>query len=159
MSNLEIPPFDLLKGQNAPFEGFGDILPKSLSNNNLLIGLISQATIRIEEDFEIGQGDAIKFVAELENIIDEMWQDGWDPQKGDVNLFTTDFGLILTKTIIDLYGGEFIFRSKTNLNHFSIWWVEKGIEVFPFHKMYKRLIYLSGENLSSFIQGLQEVLA
>ncbi len=153
-----VPLFDLLKSQNEPYEGFGEILLDSFENNNIIHGLISMAVDHIKDCFEIPLYDPHQTGMELEKAISEMWQEGWDPEEADVNLFVTDFGLLLTKILKELYGGTYILRSKSELNHLSIWWIEKRVEVFPFHKIYKRLINDSGENLYSFIQGLKHIL-
>lgn len=158
MSNLNIPPFDFLKGQEVPFEGFGDILPDSLTTKNLLQDQIRRAGERVEKGFGLELDDPKKLLVELEKTIDEMWEEGWEPNKGDINLFATDFGLLITKTIRDIFGGKYIFRSENDLTHLSIFWAEKGMEVFPFHKVYKRLIKRSGESLVDFIQGLEQML-
>lgn len=158
MSNHKVPIFDLLKGQNVPYEGFGDVLPAQVEHENLIEKLISEAVERIKEGFGVELNDWNQAVKKLEDMIIEMWQDGWNPDGGNVNLFATDFGLLLTAIIKELYDGKTIFRSISELNHVSIWWSDKGLEVFPFHKAYKRLTLESGENLISFVQGLGNIL-
>jgi hypothetical protein len=158
VSNHNVPLFDLLKGQNSPYEGFGDVLPDQVENKELIDRLTSEAAERIKEGFGIELSDTNQAVTEIENTIAEMWQEGWNPDEGNVNLFATDFGLVLVELIQQLYAGKTVFRSTSELNHLSIWWSEKGVEVFPFHKAYKRLTLESGENLSSFVQGLKHIL-
>jgi hypothetical protein len=154
----EVPPFDYLEGQDSPYEGFGEALPVSQAREKVLRSLIAQATGRVEEEFEVELSDPNQASTELENVIAQMWAEGWNTGSGDVNLLATDFGLILTGVIGELHGGELIFRSETVLDHLSIWWVEDAIEVFPFHKAYKRLFSQYGENLNTFIRGLGSLL-
>ena len=56
--------------------------------------------------------------------------------------------------IQDVTGGQAIFRSRTDLSHASLWWPEKRVEVFPFHKMYRRLVDRDGESLVFFVKAL-----
>jgi hypothetical protein len=153
-----VPLFDLLKGQDMPYEGFGDILPYSSENNNSFDSLTEEAEERMKESFGVELNDVNKTIVDLENTIEEMWQEGWNPEEANINLFATDFGLLLSKIIKELYGGTTIFRSSSELNHLSIWWNEKGVEVFPFHKAYKCLTNEYGENMVSFVKDLKHIL-
>ena len=47
---------------------------------------------------------------QLDRIIQEMWETGWDPHVNDLNLFTREFGLLLFDETFDLFGGTAIFR-------------------------------------------------
>lgn len=97
--------------------------------------------------------------AALEGVIEDMWQQGWDPHHGNVDLFVRDFGLILCKSLYSqCSGGSLQFRSQTNLDHTSIWWPAQGIEAFPFHKIYKRLFSRSGESTVFFAAGVCALL-
>lgn len=158
VSNHKVPLFDLLKGQKSPYKGFGVILSDQDENNKLLEKLTSEAAERFKEGFGIKLDDSNQAIEELEKTITEMWQEGWNPDEGNVNLFATDFGLILAEIIQCLFAGKTLFRSKSNLNHLSVWWNEQRVEVFPFHKAYKRLTTESGESLSSFVSGLKQLL-
>lgn len=158
MSSNKVPLFDLLEGQKTPYEGFGKILPDQVKNNNVIEKLTSEAFVRIKKGFDIELSDTNQAIKDIEDSIAEMWQEGWNPDEGNVNLFATDFGFILTAIIKQLYEGKIIFRSLSELNHLSIWWSEKQVEVFPFHKAYKRITLESGENLHSFVRGLRHIL-
>jgi len=157
MSYHKVPPFDLLAHQQEPFDGFGDVLSNTDELEKRLISLAKQAQVKIAKTFEyellvIGDNSNM-----LESIITEMWVNGWNPEESDFNLFSTDFGLVLTKTILDIFKGNLIFRSEGDLSHFSIWWPEKQVEVFPFHKVQKRLYEQNGESLDYFIKGLHAI--
>ncbi len=86
----------------------------------------------------------------IEQTCQRMWNEGWSPNKGNINLFSTDFGAILTSLIIEKVGGQVIFRSTDNLIDLSIWWEDNKIEAFPFHKMFKRLSSSEGEDIEYF---------
>ncbi|QNN23414.1 hypothetical protein HED60_14390 [Planctomycetales bacterium ZRK34] len=118
-----------------------------------------QAFKKLKDCFGIRQGSPKQIVLTIENTVSEMWKEGWSPKESSLNLFTTNFGLVLADAIHEGFGGVGIFRSTTDLNHYSLWWRCCKIEIFPFHKMHKRLIHASGENLCYFFQGMQEYLA
>jgi hypothetical protein len=87
-----------------------------------------------------------------------MWLEGWDPEVGDYNLFTRDFGSILAREIKSQLGGEYIFRSRKRLDYMSIFWKEKKVEAFPFFKVLKRLFNKDGESLIYFFNSLRKMI-
>jgi hypothetical protein len=90
----------------------------------------------------------------LDGIIERMWETGWDPRVGDLNLFTRTFGLLLIEATLDLLGGRPIFRSPGDdiYVHNSIFW--PGVEAFPFHKAFKCLTESDGESMAYFVRGV-----
>lgn len=160
MSFHKIPIFDLLSGQDKPYEGFGEVLTDSADHEEKMNKQIVQAINRVQEGFEVDFSvDGGKIEDKIENIIKEMWDEDWDPKSSNINLFTTDFGLLLVKLIISKFGGELVFRNTNDLNHVSVWWADKEVEVFPFHKVYKRLSEMEGESIKTFITGLNHILS
>ena len=95
-----------------------------------------------------------QYQKELDDIIGKMWETGWDPRVGDLNLFTRDFGLLLIEATLDLLGGRPIFRSPGQdiYVHNSIFW--PGVEAFPFHKAFTCLTQTDGESMAYFVRGV-----
>lgn len=154
MSSPNLSHFDLLTGQKESYLGFGNPLPESSGRSSRFDALVDRAVIRVQEGFSVNLADDSVSATRLDSIISEMRDEGWKPESGNVNLFSTDFGLIVTRTLQRLAGGTLVFRSETDLNHTSIYWPTLGIETFPFHKVYKRLNAKEGESLDTFVRGV-----
>jgi hypothetical protein len=151
---IETPPFDAIAGQPNPFSGFGQILPNSVELWNRLQKEAADAQQRLQEGFRVKLSSPREVPNELDKLIAGMWESGWDPQSGNVNLFTRDLGCVLTKSILDLLGGLPIFRSETDVSHLSVFWAGAGFEAFPFHKVLKCLYSQHGETMASFMDGI-----
>ena len=158
MSFHEVPPFDSLTDQAAPHEGFGDILScRDITERKFIEG-VAEAANRISEVFDVRIGTRLGNVRELDRLIDDMWFEGWTPNDDAINVFATDFGSVLTHLIREAFGGELVFRSDSDLSHLSCWWESERIEVFPFHKTYKRLSSREGESLVFFVSRVKQLL-
>jgi hypothetical protein len=83
-----------------------------------------------------------------------MWNDGWSPEKGNINLFATDFGLVFVDAIHAVMGGELVFRSDSDITHLSMWYPTFKIEAFPFHHVCKCLLESDGSSLGYFFHAL-----
>jgi hypothetical protein len=61
---------------------------------------------------------------------------------------------LLIQVTQDLLGGRLIFRSPGDVVdvHNSIFW--PGVEVFPFHKVFKCLTNRDGESMAYFVRGV-----
>ncbi len=154
MSSHEVPAFDALAGARSPFEGFGPVMRgRELEEN--LEEVVTQASRRISDVFGINVGADRAGVASLDNVIQQLWQTGWDPDRGDVNLFARDLGSILALALSRRLHGDLVFRSSTDLSHPSVWWPSAGIEAFPFHKTWKALLQGQEESLSTYYDGLK----
>ena len=94
----------------------------------------------------------------MDQIISEMWDSGWNPETGNINLFARDFGVVLVDAILKSLGGKPIFRSEKDMSHLSIFWANSKLEAFPFHKVLKCLFNRQGESASSFVSSLYEKL-
>jgi hypothetical protein len=92
----------------------------------------------------------------LEEFFSRMWREGWDPATSDVNLFVRDLGSVFMSMILTMAGGEPVFRSMTDLSHASLWWKKNRLEVFPFHKTYRRLTDQAASRWSSSLIASQE---
>lgn len=156
MSFRNVPLFDILADQQSIYPGFGPVLPHSQARLDRFIKLADQATERIQSEFLAEKPQKDVGIETLDGIIEQMWSEDWDPQSGDINLFSTDFGLVLTRIIQALVGGRLVFRSETDLNHVSLYWPDRQIEVFPFHKIYKCLANRTGESLKMFVEAIRE---
>ena len=158
MLESNFPAFDLLEGDENVFDGFGKFLENTQSANEYLEEVYNQAISRIEDIYEMTSHCELDIIDILEKIIEEMWNEGWNPRNGDINLFTRDFGCILAKEIKKRLNGIFVFRSNKDLSNLSLWWKEKKIEIFPFHKVFKRLSKREGESISYFYSSLKKIL-
>jgi len=148
--------FDLVKGEETPIKNFGKIYIVKDDIKTMLFEVEEEARRRFNKFF-LNSNKEIT-IKSLEKTIQKMWNEGWNPDKGNINLFSTDFGIILTIIIIDKIGGQIIFRSDENLNDLSIWWQEKKIEVFPFHKMYKRLLSKDEDDIEYFYNQIKKMI-
>jgi hypothetical protein len=158
MSFHEIPLFDLLDNQDRPYPGFGEILPTAEEQDKTYNDSLRMAKNRVEDCMGVRLSSEESNVSILEHIISDMWKEGWDPSVGNINLFTTDFGLLLSDSIQMKVGGCLVFRSIKDLSHSSLWWPNQKYEVFPFHKVYKRLIQKEGESLLLFEKGILSLI-
>ena len=148
--------FDLLKDNNTPTSVFGETFIEQKEEKKNLQLIIEEAERRFTEMF-LGNKKEIT-ISFLEQTIQRMWNEGWNPQKGNINLFATDFGAILTSMLLKKLKGKLVFRSKTDLNNLSIWWEKNKIEVFPFHKMLKRLSSQEGDDIEYFFNQIEKML-
>ena len=155
---IEVPPFDALFGQATPFLGFGKILSRPLETEAEFFSAIVDAERRVKDGFRVKLQTPNEVAEELDKIILGMWESGWNPKTGNINLFTFDFGCALTKAILDKLGGQLTFRSSKDTNHLSIIWQNAKLEAFPFHKALKCLHNRYGETMISFINGLANKL-
>jgi hypothetical protein len=153
VSSPDLPLFDILANGARPFEGFGKVLPDAEAGERFA-AMLEVATRRVQEVFGLPEARQLD-VAALEAIARDMWLQGWEPGNGNVNLFTTDLGSLLTRALVAAFGGEVTFRSTSDLSHASVWWPQTRVEAFPFHKMYKRLTAERGESLVDFLGALE----
>jgi hypothetical protein len=159
LSKIDIPPFDIITGDAIPFDGFGNIIEDKKNVEISFIKVLKEVSERIRDIFDLDLDcENIDAVTDLENIISQMWLEGWDPEVGDYNLFTRDFGSILAREIKSQLGGEYIFRSRKRLDYMSIFWKEKKVEAFPFFKVLKRLFNKDGESLIYFFNSLRKMI-
>ena len=157
MLNRNLPPFDVLFSQKRPFDGFGPLEEDTQRVRELFDEVVCQAQTRVRELFEISDVDGEKLVAELDEMVAEMWREDWDPQSGDVNLFARDLGALLMDALLRETSGQAVFRSNSDLTNASVYWPPKMIEAFPFHKAFKCLINREGESLLQFFRGVQHL--
>ena len=154
MSNHSVTAFDCIRGATKPFSGFGSIEADSLELFSKLQRLSEDAKQRLRQGFSREFDDPTTVGSTLDDIVKEMWTNGWTPERGNVNLFTTDFGLVLTTAIFELAGGQPVFRAISDLNHFSLYWPKAPAEAFPFHKVLKCLYHREGESMAQFVTGI-----
>ena len=152
----DFPAFDMFVGKGtAPYRGFGGVIPDSRDLERDLHIEIDEVLREVRKTFGAKLRNSSTTPHELDRIVERMWQTGWDPRVGDLNLFTRSFGLLLIKATLDLLGGSLVFRhpGKDNVYvHNSIFW--PGVEAFPFHKAFKCLTETDGESMSYFVRGV-----
>jgi hypothetical protein len=153
----DFPAFDMLVGKAtaAPYRGFGDVIPDPREIERELHIETDEVLRDVRESFGARLSCSSTTPHELDRIVERMWQTGWDPHVGNLNLFTRSFGLLLIKATLDLLGGTLVFREPGKDNvyvHTSICW--PGVEAFPFHKAIKCLTEIDGESMSYFVRGV-----
>ena len=153
-SHNEIMDFDLFVGGTEPLLAFGEVIRNSEKLEREFHKDADQVREQIRKTFGAKLDDSRTTPKELDDIARELWETGWDPEVGNVALFTRDLGLLLTEATLDLLGGKLIFRSATNLMHWSIFWPDQRVEAFPFHKALKCLTHSEGETMTYFVHGL-----
>src|SRR5260370_9707918 len=154
LSNHEILDFDILVGRSASLRGFGEVIEDSKELERQLHKDADQVRQQIRDAFDAKLDNSSGTPKELDDIIKELWETGWDLQVGNLQLFTRDFGLLLTEATLDLLGGKLISRSPSNLIHWSIFCLDRQVEAFPFHKALKCLTHFDGETITYFVRGL-----
>ncbi len=158
MTQIEITPFDAIIGSEKPTGSFGNILKyeerdEAISEfENLL--LLAKESVR--ENFNIFLSDSINAATELDNVISEMWSEGWNPEVGDLNLFCSHFGAILASLLIAVPNTKYVFRSSTELDNLSVWHEPSKTEYFPFHKIAKCLTAEHGESARQMVNDLNQ---
>jgi hypothetical protein len=154
----DFPAIDMFSGKaTAPYRGFGGVIRDSSELERQLHADASQVRRDVRKTFRVKLESSTSIPKELDDIIERMWETGWDPRVGDLNLFTRDFGLLLIEAIeatLDLLGGRPIFRSPGAdiYVHNSIFW--PGVEAFPFHKAFKCLTESDGESMAYLVRGV-----
>lgn len=158
MSYFEIPTFDSLTKQCVPYSGFGNTSIFSKNAPDSYVDTSQQAHSRCSEVFGIRTATPQEIIQCIDQTIASMRSQGWTPEEGSINLFTTDFGCLLTDALREMVGGSLVLRSGSDLSHASVWWAENGVEVFPFHVIYKRLQDFEASSLASFAKGVRSML-
>jgi hypothetical protein len=154
VSLLEVPPFESLTQGTSPYAGFGPLVPKTEVIENFS-QVVKVASARISEMFRVKPSADRAGVVALEELAARIWSEGWDPQTTDVNLFVRDLGSVFMAALQAMTAAEPVFRSKTDLSHASLWWPKQRLEVFPLHKMYRRLTDQDGGgSLVFFVDSL-----
>jgi hypothetical protein len=148
--------FDMLTGGRAPYLRFGPIVENSGRLEEDLHQEAAVTRTQLREAFGAKLDNSSTIPQELDAIVAEMWNTGWDPGKGNVNLFTRDIGLNLVEATLDLLGGLLVFRDEKNFIHCSIFWRDAKIEAFPFHKAVKCLRNRDGDTMAYFVKGLSD---
>ena len=151
----DFPAFDMFSGKVAPYHGFGGVIHDAGELEGQLRAEAAQVRIDVQKTFRAKLESYASIPKELDGLIEKMWETGWDPRVGNLNLFTRDFGLLLFEATLDVLGGEPIFRQPGKDNvyvHNSIFW--PGVEAFPFHKAFKCLTESDGESMAYFMRGV-----
>jgi hypothetical protein len=151
----DFPAVDMFSGKaTTPYRGFGGVIQDSSELERQLHADAAQVRKEVRKIFRVELEKSTSIPKELDGIIERMWETGWDPRVGDLNLFTLTFGLLLIEATLDLLGGRPIFRSPSDdiYVEYSIFW--PGVEVFPFHKAFKCLTASDGESMAYFVRGV-----
>lgn len=93
---------------------------------------------------------------ELEVLIGELWH-GEPIEEEALEAIVANWGAYLGLTILQNIGGEWTFRK--DLEHASIHFPRTGMEIFPMHKVRRRLVLGPQESLVDFYEDLIEDLS
>jgi hypothetical protein len=148
----------VVKNNQQPYGGYGPVIQANEAAHKQLDEVAKVAASRIEEMSGARVGFDRDSLHLLDSIIAKMWQTGWDPDEGNVDLFVTDFGAVLMRALLNTFGGRLIVRSERDVSHLSIYWSYEKVEVFPFHKTHHVLARQSSESLDEFASGLERLL-
>jgi hypothetical protein len=147
--------FDTLRG-DSPTELLGPRLDGDsvAPAAQQLRSMAARAESQITEVFGVRLGVGGDGVDGLDRIIASMWDTGWSPESGDLNLFSTEFGVIFAVALLELHCAIPVFRSQRVLDHMSVWLPSNGLEVFPFHKALKCLRDRVGESMGQLYRSV-----
>lgn len=152
----DFPAFDMFSGEaTAPYRGFGGVVQDPSELERQFHAEAAQVRKGFQKTFRAKLESYASIPEELDSLIEKMWETGWNPRVGNLNLFTRDFGLLLFEAMLGVLGGKPIFRSPGDDNvyiHHSIFWL--GVEAFPFHKAFKCLTETDGESMAYFVRGV-----
>lgn len=155
-SKNDVPEFDMLASQSRPFEGFGEPAICSSSFKSVIDEVIDQSRSRVSEFFGLDATEGEDVAIALDQIVADMWREGWDPSVGDLNLFARDLGAVFLYALTREFGGDLVLRSTSDLSHASVFLRRKKIEVFPFHKAFKCLVRRDGESFAQVVRGIRQ---
>ena len=158
MSFRNVVAFDVLTDQDDPFDGFGPVLQRDARYERVFLEQVELAKGRVSETFHVDLTEPDIAPKVLDTIVREMWNQSWNPETGNLDLFVTDFGLVVFSSVADLEDGVPTFRSHTDPLHTSIHWASAAVEAFPFHKALKMLIEGEGESAAQFVRGVSKLV-
>lgn len=150
----QVPLFDLLYGDSQPYGGFGAILREDSKYVEEFRSRAQKSLKDLQAGLGINQTNWFGAASSLDAIVEMMWQQGWNPESGNTNLFSTDFGFVIAMALHSVLGGVFVFRSYEDISHTSIMWTQKRVEAFPFHKAYKCLLDRGAESVGQFLSSV-----
>jgi hypothetical protein len=88
LSIREIPDFpalDMFSGKaTTPYRGFGDVIQDSSELEIKLHADAAQVRKEVQETFGVKLESSTSIPKELDDIIERMWETGWDPRVGDL---------------------------------------------------------------------------
>jgi hypothetical protein len=100
----------MLTGGQAPYLRLGHIVENSGRLEEDLHHEAAVARTQLRQTFSAKLDNSSTIPQELDAIVAEMWNTGWNPEKGNVNLFARDFGLNIVEATLDLLGGLLVFK-------------------------------------------------
>src|SRR5688500_6723470 len=96
--------FDALQDDTEPTLMFGRPLVASAAEDALreLSRTADVARNAVRDCFHRALLPGEAGMRQLDEIVSEMWRDGWSPASGNVNLFSTHFGSLLAIELLSL---------------------------------------------------------
>lgn len=96
-------------------------------------------------------------LGELDDLIQAIWKDEPIEEDEALDAIVSNWGAYFAQVIRQHVGGEWIFRQ--DLEHASIRFARAGFEIFPLHKLRRRLVLGEGESLTTYYERLLEDLS
>lgn len=143
--------FDVLAGGASPSGDFGPVRRPGPGFDDMALAVRT----RIEESFDVDLNVAADVPEAIESIAAGMWSTGWTEMDANTAVLPHDLGLVLTVALHVTLGGSILTRGDDQWIHCSIWWEDRRLEAFPFHKVLKRLTEQDGESLTYFDRSLR----
>ena len=147
--------FDALEGGGEPTSMIGPVVQGVAATQGLRdlaeIAVTARNAVRhiFRQDLEADEAG----MSRLDEIVQGMWRDRWNPAEANLDLFVTHFGSLLASALLSLSGSEAIFRDGRALDHVSVFFrLEPSMEYFPFHKAYKCLTNREGESFAQLFR-------
>src|SRR6266508_4558526 len=150
--------FDALGGGSTPAGLFGSPLPSESTDEALsaLVGLARTARQRVRDTFGTDVSPDSEGISKLDTVIDGIWRQEWPGNESSAYpILVTDLGSLLAVALLALPGTQPVFRSSSELLHFSAWVLSRHAEFFPFHKIAKSLSFRFGEKATQLYAEAQ----
>lgn len=93
---------------------------------------------------------------ELDDLIDMIWADSPITEEEAVEAVVANWGAYFGLTILHNLGGEWVFRK--DLEHTAVRFPRLSLEIFPLHKVKKRMMLGKEEHLYNFYERLVDEL-
>jgi hypothetical protein len=143
--------FDALSGEAHPCAHFGPIISR---NADVVSAHCDRIIGQVRGSFGVEITPDAAGAMGIERIIDGMWREDWDRGRPSLDLFTHDLGVLLFHAMHVSLGGEPAFRSTLDLTHVSLHWADQQLEIFPVHRIIKRLRNPKGESVAYFFNAI-----
>jgi hypothetical protein len=149
--------FDLYQGNQQPLPVFGEIQlfvespPEFAETLTIVLG-------RVVDGFDWPSQTGWEMIELIDDMVKELWKDGWNRKTNNLELFATDLGILLMDSCHRMLGGDLVLREGVNLLHASLWWPEHSVEFFPFHSIARRLYSEEESSIRVLVTEVERIL-